>query len=263
MTSHPPPGAGMELKPTNADSERIFLTPRVVDRAAFEEFSSRLDSLITTASAQEVSLRAAGQEVASLAETLSAMVRDLRGTLENRPHAIDAAELRILVRDEVARATMIPPTAVIDEHGALNAHAALEDAAGEIIIRVTALARQAEAAGAAAQERIAELERIEQSARSTCTELGAALAQAERRAQTIATGLEASLVDAARRAEGLSPVVGSPIHEEDRLATLIRESTRVGDALARLIAQADAVGQALATLTSRATNHIPAASRPD
>lgn len=235
-----------EVKAT-ASTDKVFLTPRVIDAGALDEYAAQLRTLLTEAAAREDSLRAAGREVSTISEALAETVKTLRGSLEQTPAATSTESIRDIVRSELANVTVPNAPAMNGEIGSRvdSARAAVEAAADDAVIRVSALSQQVLAAGADATARLAALVHAEQQARAACTDLGAALAQAERRAQTISTGIEASLADGARRS---AENVGTP--DAARLESLVRDATRVGDALARLIAQADAVGRALATMTN-------------
>lgn len=235
-----------EVKPEGA-ADRVFLTPRVVDAGALEEYAGQLRALLAEAASREESLRAAGREVAAIGEALAETVKTLRGSLEQGPGAASVESIREIVRMEMANVSVANVPAMGGEVGSRveAARAAVEAAADDAVIRVSALSQQVLAAGTAAQTRLHELEAAESAARSACTELGAALAQAERRAQTIATGIEACLADGARRS-----AEATPAPDTAKLQTLVQDATRVGDALARLIAQADAVGRALAALSN-------------
>lgn len=307
MTRQPesptPRQAGLESKspvpPLETVEEaiaKVFISPRVVDQRAFEEFATQLREMMKGAAAQERSLRAAGAEIKVVEEQLRAATKALRTELEARDRspapAREGPRVEAINPGGPGRTEPVRTPDEIEVR-ARAAREALEAAADEAVVRVAALVRQVEAAehrvvsqvaaAGAACDRTADLTteldiritRAGQAAREAREEsdskigeagarLGAALGEAERRAQTLTTGLEAALVDFERRArliqerlEQDTPQPQAPSSPGvNELRELLGEAHRVGDALSRLVARADAVGQAL----DRLTRESPAAA---
>ncbi|MDX2132322.1 MAG: hypothetical protein SFY69_09745 [Planctomycetota bacterium] len=264
--------------------ERVFLTPRVVDERAFEDYAASLRALLRESHAREDALRRAGVEVKGIAEHLAQASSSLREQLSARP-AGATEELRTLVRVEVERALARggagagePRGGGPDGHEDLPARLgeAIERAASEAVVRVTALARQVEASAAAAgeaearvrtllrtlDERAGEVSRavdascsgaaesaahLDRESRGAAATLGASLAEFERRAQTLSTGLEAALVDFERRAARAREAPEA--EDATALAARVDDARRVGEALAALVSRAEQVGRALHALT--------------
>jgi hypothetical protein len=238
---------------------RVFLTPRVVDQRALDELGGELRALVREAAEREGTLRAVGAEVKAVGEALRESVASLRGTLEGGAK-LDEARVEEIARAAGARAAAEALGArdvACGEAETLErlraAHAAVQTAADESVLRVTALAKQIEGMCKSVEERVQSLIAAENSAREAGVALGAALAEAERRAQTLATGLEASLADYVRRVENAREVGAGVDAEAERLREIVEQARHVGDALNALCARADAMGRGLAELLKRGT----------
>jgi small-conductance mechanosensitive channel len=162
--------------------DRVFVTPRVVDQRALEEWSGSLRELVKSAAAQSQALQAAGSEVRILSEQLREASRELGARVEaavrlvpptapaGTPAAVAGSDLagvvEPLVREMVerlvqervgaleARLTAKAPGGTGAVSGASaqgsadvlarvsQAQSALDAAADQAVIRVAALAEQ-------------------------------------------------------------------------------------------------------------------------
>lgn len=235
---------------------RVFLTPRVVDQAALEDFAAQLCVLVERAGHAERSLRVACGEV-----------REAEGLIRG---AVSGIREALLARAS-STAEVSPPepgsSSSVAGESSCDAVRAVTRAAEEGVVRITALSLQAEAATqfAAGQAQRLEaattsvdalrkaLEEAEHRAAETAETLGTAMSEAERRAGVVMTGLEAALADFARRTNEVmeSGTTGSqrgmnlPVAE---MVELVERAQRVSEALGRVTARADAVGSGLSAL---------------
>ncbi len=293
--SGPRPGFGAEpgdAADTGASIEtllgRVFLTPRVVDERALEEFGAALRTLVREAHAREESLRRTGVEVKGIAEQLAKASASLREDLAGRASPGATEELRTLVRVEVERALAgrgVPgPGASTDPRAAddaatdvvRRASEAIERTAADAIVRLTALAQQTEAAAAGAQQAAGETEaRVEAllrtlEARAAEVTIAAdaarsgaddAASRLEREAREAATVLGAALSEFERRAQtvttGLEAALLDFARRQDEASTVVRLRTddALREATITLETRAEAArrtGDALAALVTRA-----------
>lgn len=87
-----------------ADAVReVFLTPRVVDRRAFEEFSATLKGLIEQAEGRREELSSAARQAEGLREAAGSAARELRQSLEQTLRAAQSFDERLSAAEEVAR----------------------------------------------------------------------------------------------------------------------------------------------------------------
>ncbi|MFO0861119.1 MAG: hypothetical protein U0570_11220 [Phycisphaerales bacterium] len=90
----------------------VFISPRVVDRRTFEEYSATLQQLIREASGHGRTLEVTGSEVRTLRETVQTLARDLQTRLDAAGKLLPSFEQRIgkaeQIADSVARLTSDP-----------------------------------------------------------------------------------------------------------------------------------------------------------
>jgi hypothetical protein len=79
----------------DADAERVFLTPRVVDARSFAEYSSALKDLIRDASGQGRTLQTASVEVKTLQERVSSSIQELQKKLEISARLVPTIDQRV------------------------------------------------------------------------------------------------------------------------------------------------------------------------
>lgn len=81
----------------------IFLSPRVVDKRTFEEYSSALQALIREASGHGRTLETTSIEIKSLREGVQSISRDLQTRLEAAVKVIPSLESRVSRAEQVAQ----------------------------------------------------------------------------------------------------------------------------------------------------------------
>lgn len=81
----------------------IFLSPRVVDKRTFEEYSSTLQALIREASGHGRTLETTSTEIKSLREGVQSISRDLQTRLEAAVKVIPSLESRVSRAEQVAQ----------------------------------------------------------------------------------------------------------------------------------------------------------------
>lgn len=90
----------------------VFISPRVIDRRTFEEYSLTLQQLIREASGHGRSLEVTSTEVRTLRETVQSLARDLQVRLDAAGKVLPSLEQRIgraeHIADSVARLTSDP-----------------------------------------------------------------------------------------------------------------------------------------------------------
>lgn len=90
----------------------VFISPRVVDRRTFEEYSLTLQQLIREASGHGRTLETTSSEVRTLRENVQSLTRDLQGRVESAGKLLPSLEQRITkaeqLADSVARLTSDP-----------------------------------------------------------------------------------------------------------------------------------------------------------
>lgn len=212
-TAAPPPG---RLEPL---ADEIFLTPRVVDKRTFDEFSALLRELVRAAQEQGKSLRGASQEAGGVKAGLESIAAELGSRLDAALKVVPALEQR------TARAEQLMKVAIDRE--ALAERVAAQ--AGPLVKQVVedALARLREQAAAIAETTLGRLQqatrqtegRLHDAAESAVARLEAAQAQARQAAAEIHEQAGARLADAARHAGIEAQAVAQRLREDlDRAA---------------------------------------------
>lgn len=128
----------------------VFLTPRVIDRNAFEEFSLNLRTLIQQASGEGASLRHALIEFKSFDQSARAVTGELQRRMEAVARAIPALDERLSTLDRMMRSAIDPSAA------AQQAEREVESA---ISRRLEAALERTQATVQAIEERFARMER--------------------------------------------------------------------------------------------------------
>ncbi len=90
----------------------VFVSPRVVDRRTFEEYSLTLQQLIREASGHGRTLEVTSTEVKTLREAVQGLAKDLQGRVDAAGRLLPSLEQRIVkaeqIADSVARLTSDP-----------------------------------------------------------------------------------------------------------------------------------------------------------
>lgn len=76
-------------------TDQVFLTPRIVDQKAFEQFSETLKGLVRDAAGQSRTLLATTTEVKSLGDHLRAASKELQGRVETAVRVIPTIDQRV------------------------------------------------------------------------------------------------------------------------------------------------------------------------
>lgn len=230
-----------EPKPVRDVVDQVFLSPRVLDKAAFDEFSSTVKQLIERASEASRSLQAAAAHAEAvhrkLAETapviesrltgagaaittLDARTAEVRATLNKAAECALRAETAQSATQQSAAETLAQIEARIAA-ATKNGHDALENARAAVEVRARETAETALRAIEAAGSRLEDLESqsaaqltalVERTARSI-QELEDRLNQITGRIATLTgagLGAMASLCDRATAILGYDPSAGEP-----------------------------------------------------
>ncbi|CAG0989659.1 hypothetical protein PHYC_02217 [Phycisphaerales bacterium] len=264
---------------------RVFLSPRVVDQRALEEFAALLKGLVKDAATQERSLRAASAEIKVVDEQLRESTRALRAHLEARGTTVENAKIEQVVRASVEKVlagiraqapaadAAIKGTTGSEESldRASAARGAIEAAADEAVVRVAALVRQVEAAGNLVETSIASVTSACDRAAGLVKDIDERLSQAAQSARgaredtdsqvgEAGARLGAALGEAERRALTVTTGLEAALVDFERRARLAQDrlQSEAGEAppdhsqLRALLAEAHRVGEALSRLLSRA-----------
>lgn len=177
--------------------EEVFLTPRVVDHAAFAEYAERLERLIRDAAGEGERLRDAKGDIASTVESTGRAGRDLAKKLEIGSKLLAAIDQRakqaeaMLARADERLASAQAIESKIDE--------LIAERAGTVEARITESIR---VGCERAEETERRLQAAERQARTTAANAAAAVAQLEDRLASIQARAEAvaEQADLARQA---------------------------------------------------------------
>ncbi len=229
------------LDPAADPGEAMFLTPRVIDRRTFEEYSTLLRALIREAAGEGRSLRDAAGQVREVQEGLERAAAELSARLDAVVRVMPTLEQRIARMEQLLGATT--DAARLQDEALRHVGPVIKDAGDEA---ASSLRRRA---AEIADEVLASLSRaarqIEEAARSGRAELASAqeqarvgiegfVAEARREMESACAEARRRLADAARQ-EGIDPA---------RLLERVREAEA---SLARRVAELEAgLGQAAA-----------------
>ncbi|MBS0190232.1 MAG: hypothetical protein U0573_04910 [Phycisphaerales bacterium] len=106
------PGNRRQLPGPETALSEVFVSPRVVDRKTFEEYSLTLQQLIREASGHGRTLETTSLEVRTLRDNVQTLTRDLQSRVESATKLVPSLEQRIAraeqTADSVARLTSDP-----------------------------------------------------------------------------------------------------------------------------------------------------------
>ncbi len=88
-------GSSVEHAPRSAAAEEIFLTPRVLDRRAFEDYSESLKRLIKDASGEGQTLSRTASDVRALRDQLASAAHDAQKRLEAATRLLASVEQKL------------------------------------------------------------------------------------------------------------------------------------------------------------------------
>ncbi len=217
----------------------VFLSPRVVDRRAFNELSQELRVLVEQAGAERRAVHAALAELTTAARTLQEREAAQHANLALIAKAVKAADER-----------MAKAQGLVDEaHRAASAVDTLDAKADRLIeSKLTALEARVDAAQAAAAARV---EALEERVRTTSRELEQRLDAIRRDADGLLGPSQSALADCLSRAESL---LGCPLarlgpdatYAPGSLGAIVREAGEMGahaDAALRRLAEVQTIAQ--------------------
>jgi len=224
--------------------EGIFLTPRVVDARAFEEFAGALRRLTRDAAAQGRALLATTGEVRALGEGLREATRELQGRVETASRVVPTLDGRMARAEALLeRAGAELTTRLADARagivvdGAMLGAPAREAAEREVAIVIGAAREAVEAIAA-------RIERVSASAETAAARAEGALAALDAGIER-AVEAEGRLRAAAAEAESRVEAAGVKTAEMGEWLTgLFGQGDRLGRALDRLVRAAERSGGA-------------------
>ncbi len=269
MTTVYSPKAAATLKPGPApldiplDADRIiddaFITPKVLDRRAFEELSSTLKQLVRDAAAKGQSLQTTATEVRSLGDSLREATKQLHTRLEAALKVAPALDQRLAKAEQVVQ--LVVDRSKLTEHLEQSIAQIIDTRLAEFTRRLTAMTAEQEdrlhAAAARATEDIeARRQRLQAEAEAACERV----AQSRARLAIDAEGFEQlirSQVDAA--AERLA----EPVRQADRRAAELasRLEEHIQSAEDRLRAAREQADVKLAGIIDTASRHAETVTR--
>jgi len=236
---------------SDAQAPEVFLTPRVIDKAAFDELSGTLARLIQQASGEGASLRNALMEVKGLDHTARRAAGELANRLDAAARIVPSIDERVQRAEAVLQAASEHAIASqtverqIDEIiqrrlGGVEARAA--EVARLIDQRLSSMQEHAEQAGAAFERALAE--RLSQAESDERTRQ---VIEATQRAEVVLRELEARLVradgDVAQRLDaGLASIEARAARASEELQTLDERTAQLST---RARQEIDRAGSAL------------------
>ncbi len=205
----------------------VFLTPRVIDQNAFEEFSATLRELMAMATEQRRSLREAASEAAEtdrstrdLREEVSTRLKALRALLPEVDRRLEAAEK--MVGDEVDEGAIRQRVREVFERSASEPLAQLRTRTDETVQHAN---KRVESLLIAMETRLAEAERrAEAAASGSAHRIDEQIRMLESLLTRVQEGvphIEQRLAEAAGRAQQQAEAFGS--HLEERVAQIRAE----------------------------------------
>ncbi|MCC6428474.1 MAG: hypothetical protein IT435_16855 [Phycisphaerales bacterium] len=229
-------------KPTfDADHiiDNVFITPKVLDRRAFDELSAALRQLVRDAASQGQALHGTAGEVKAMGDSLREATRQLQARLEAALKVAPALDQR------VAKAEQIVQLAI--DRNKLTEH--LEASLGQIIdARLADFTRRLTAATAEQEDRLRLL------TTRAAEEIDARRARLQADAEQACEQINQARAKLATEAEGLEQITRSQVDSAaERLAEPIRQADkRAADLISRLDAQIETAEDRLRTAREQA-----------
>lgn len=125
-------------RPRTDGSTDVFLSPRVIDREAFNDYSGSLRRLIEEAAQQAEALKAAAAEAAQAQTALRETAARHQGRAENVTKALAAIDQRLAEADRLAQAAETTRRGI--EAASANAQSTLTARSDELAARIDAAA---------------------------------------------------------------------------------------------------------------------------
>jgi uncharacterized phage infection (PIP) family protein YhgE len=211
----------IELKPARETIENVFLSPRVLDRAAFDDFSSAIKTLIERVTADTRGLQAAATQADAVHRRLSELAPVVERNITQAAGTLESVQ----TLNDQARATLAQATSAAERVSNMEQSLghAIEARLGLFEARLSRMAEAAEAQISTLQAQLeSRLGTVSQAVEST-------IAQAERRMEEIRCA-------SSQAAEGAVSRVGSQVIAlEQRVSAIAaRLSTLADDGAASL-----------------------------